>query len=469
MNDKPQLTLVGSGLAGPLLAIELKKRGYGVRLFERRPDMRKVKISAGRSINLALSTRGIHALRAAGVWDEMRRIIIPMRGRMMHAVSGELSFMPYGKDESEVINSISRAELNIALMNAAEARGVTIEFDQRCTAYDARTATVHLRDEETGNERVLESEVVIGTDGSASAIRLALQTTLPRFNLSQQYLNYGYKELTIPAGPDGKHQMETRALHIWPRGSYMLIALPNIDGTFGCILFLPFEGKDSFAELDSDVKIRRFFEESFPDALRLMPGLVENYKANPVGAMVTIKCAPWHIEGKALALGDAAHAIVPFFGQGLNAAFEDVTVLLEMLDRSSHASKTGSGGALTFRWERLFAEFEAARKVNTDAIADLALENFVEMRDKVADPRFLLRKKVELALEAKYPGHFVPKYAMVTFHRLPYAVALARGRVQDRMLGELCDGIERVEDLDWKRADALIRRELTPLGELQSA
>lgn len=482
MSAPPQVTLVGSGLAGPLLAIELKKRGYEVRLFERRPDMRRVKISAGRSINLALSTRGIHALRAAGVWEAMQRIIIPMRGRMMHAVSGELSFMPYGKDVSEVINSISRAELNIALMDAAEARGVTIEFNQRCTAYDVRTGALQMRDEESGKEREVATEVVMGTDGSASAIRMALQTALPRFNLAQQYLDYGYKELTIPAGRDGKHQMETHALHIWPRGSYMLIALPNIDGTFGCILFLPFEGKDSFAELDSGAKSRKFFEERFPDALRLMPGLRENYEANPVGAMVTIKCEPWHVEGKALVLGDAAHAIVPFFGQGLNAAFEDVTVLLEMMDRlvpsaeadSNHrGERYGGAEAPPLRsqnqWEKLFAEFEAARKENTDAIADLALENFVEMRDKVADPRFLLRKKVELALEARHPGHFVPKYAMVTFHRVPYAVALARGRIQDRMLAGLCDGIERVEELDWKRADALVRSELTPLGELQSA
>jgi kynurenine 3-monooxygenase len=486
---KSEITLVGSGLAGPLLAIELTKRGYGVRLFERRPDMRTHKVSAGRSINLAISTRGIHALRQAGLWEEMQKIIIPMRGRMMHAISGELSFMPYGKDESEVINAISRAELNIALMNAAEQRGVGIEFNRKCVGYDPRRQTVRLRDEESGKERDLESEVVIGTDGSASAIRLAMQQTLPRFNLSQQHLDYGYKELTIPAGPGGKHQLETNALHIWPRGAFMLIALPNIDGTFGCILFLPFEGAGSFAELDSDAKVRAFFEKQFPDALRLMPGLIENYNANPVGAMVTVKCSPWHIEGKALLLGDAAHAIVPFFGQGINAGFEDVTVLLDLMDGVSPGkagsslkgapdaalrgrSSTGVAEAAPLRdpdWAKLFARFEAARKQNTDAIADLAIENFVEMRDKVADPRFLFRKKVELALEAKYPGHFVPKYAMVTFHRLPYAVALERGRIQDRMLEQLIAGIGRVDDLDWKQAHELVHRELTPLGELQNA
>jgi kynurenine 3-monooxygenase len=456
--SKGDITLIGAGLAGPLLAIELQKRGYGVRLYERRPDMRKVTISAGRSINLALSTRGIHALRQAGLWDAMRKIIIPMRGRMMHSVGGELSFMPYGKDETEVINSISRAELNVALLDAAEQRGIQIDFQQRCTDYNPKTGQITLRDEQSGKERSAPTEIVIGTDGSASAVRLALQTTLLRFNLSQQHLDYGYKELTIPAGPGGTHQLEINALHIWPRGSYMLIALPNVDGTFGCILFLPFEASDvSFAALDSDAKVHGFFGRQFPDALKLMPNLVENYNANPVGAMVTIKCSPWHIGGRALLLGDAAHAIVPFFGQGLNAAFEDCTVLLELLDSEGP------------HWERLFSRFEAARRENTDAIADLALENFVEMRDKVADPRFLFRKQAELALERRFPGHFVPKYAMVTFHRLPYSVALARGRVQDRILGELCNGVSNVEQLDWKRAEALIRKELEPLGELQNA
>ena len=274
---------------------------------------------------------------------------------------------------------------------------------------------------------------------------------LPRFNFSQQHLNYGYKELTIPAGSDGKHQLETHALHIWPRGNHMLIALPNIDGTFACILFLPFDGKEGFAELKTTADVARFFESRFPDTLPLMPELAGNYFANPTGAMVTIKCSPWHVEGKALLLGDAAHAIVPFFGQGINCGFEDCTSLVALLDRY---------GA---DWARVFTAFEQERKVNTDAIADMAVENFTEMRDRVADPRFLFRKKVELALEAKYPRLFVPKYSMVTFHRIPYSVALARGIVQDRMLGELCDAITRLEDLDWAKADHLIRRDLTPL------
>jgi kynurenine 3-monooxygenase len=444
------ITLIGAGLNGPLLAIGLVKRGFRVEIYERRPDMRRVRMSAGRSINLALSTRGIHALSQAGLWSEMQKIIIPMKGRMMHSVSSELTFQPYGKDEAEVINSISRADLNIALMNAAESRGVKIHFQQRCTGIDLQTGALRLRDEQAGETRTQDSDVAIGCDGSASAIRYEM-LKLNRFNFSQQYLDYGYKELTIPAGLGGTHVLETNALHIWPRGNYMLIALPNVDGTFACILFLPFDGQDSFAQLNTREPVTEFFRSRFPDAVPLMPDVVDNFFANPTGAMVTIKCSPWHVEGRTLLLGDAAHAIVPFFGQGINCGFEDCTCLLELIDHY---------GA---DWKRVFTEFQQARKVNTDAIADLAIENFVEMRDRVADTHFLFRKKVELALEARYPKLFVPKYAMVTFHRIPYATAFERGRIQDRMLTELCDGIERVEDLDWNKAQRLIASELTPL------
>ncbi len=453
MAENPKITIVGSGLAGPLLSISLKERGFQVEIFERRPDMRQVRITAGRSINLALSTRGIHALREAGVWPSIEDIIIPMKGRMMHSPSGELTFQPYGKDESEVIHSVSRAELNIALMNAAEERGVNIHFNQRCTGYDLRSGAVDLHNEETGEETKVHSELVIGTDGANSAVRGEMVKG-SRFNFSQQYLDYGYKELTIPPAADGRHAMEVNALHIWPRGSFMLIALPNIDGTFGCILFLPFDGANSFAELKNDLDVKFLFARHFPDVMPLMPRLAENFFANPTGSMVTIKCSPWHQGGRALLLGDAAHAIVPFFGQGLNCSFEDCTCLLELLDRHGP------------QWPTIFAEFESARKQNTDAIADLAVENFVEMRDRVADPHFLFKKKAELALEAKFPGHFVPKYAMVTFHRVPYAVAASRGKIQDRILADLCDPIESLDQLDWQRAHELIHRELTPLGEI---
>src|ERR1700730_2831549 len=261
------VSLIGAGLNGPLLALGLVKRGFHVEIYERRPDMRRVRVSAGRSINLALSTRGIHALNQSGLWDEMRKIIIPMKGRMMHSVKSELTFQPYGKDEAEVIHSISRAELNVALMNAAERQSAKIHFQQRCTGIDLKTGSLQFKDEQKGEERTIESGVVIGCDGSASAIRSEM-LKLSRFNFSQQYLDYGYKELTIPAGPDGKHALETNALHIWPRGNHMLIALPNIDGTFGCILFLPFEGPDSFARLTTPSAVSEFFRLRFPDAIR---------------------------------------------------------------------------------------------------------------------------------------------------------------------------------------------------------
>jgi kynurenine 3-monooxygenase len=450
ISAREKVTLIGAGLNGPLLAILLKQRGFDVELYERRADMRKVAMSAGRSINLAVSTRGIHGLKKAGVWDEMQRIIIPMKGRMMHSVAGELTFQPYGKNETEVINSTSRAALNIALLDAAENLGVAIHFNQRCVGCDLKTGSISLRNEQTGETALRAVDVVIGCDGSASAIRAAMNRD-PKFTLSEEQLDYGYKELTIPASADGKHLLEPHALHIWPRGNLMLIALPNIDGTFGCILFLPFEGPESFAKLSSESDVAHFFESRFPDALRLMPDLGNNYFANPTGSMVTVKCSPWHVEGKVLLLGDSAHAIVPFFGQGINCGFEDCTELADLIDHH--------GGD----WARVFRDFENARKINTDAIADMAIDNFIEMRDRVGDPRFLFRKKAEFALQERYPETFVPKYAMVTFHRIPYSVAMQRGAVQDRILSELCDSIHGLEDLDWKKADRLIQRDLTPL------
>jgi kynurenine 3-monooxygenase len=447
------VTIVGAGLTGPLLAISLVQRGFRVTIYERRPDPRRLRLSAGRSINLAISVRGIHALRETGLWESMRNIIIPMKGRMMHSVSGDLTFQPYGKNETEVINSISRADLNAALINEAEMRGVEIHFEERCLGIDLHSGTARFRDERTGAETDIDSGVIIAADGASSAVRLAM-LKLNRFNLSQQHLDYGYKELTIAAGPDAKHVLEPNALHIWPRGSHMLIALPNVDGTFACILFLPFEGKTGFANLDSETKFLEFFKSNFPDAMPLMQNLRENFRDNPTGSMVTVKCSPWHVNAKSLLIGDAAHAIVPFFGQGMNCAFEDCTAVLELLDR--HGSD----------WAAIFSEFERLRRANTDAIADLALENFIEMRDRVADPKFLFKKKVELALEAKYPRLFVPKYAMVTFQRIPYSLALSRGRVQDAMLAELCQSVDRIEDIDWQKAESMIHRQLSPLEQL---
>jgi kynurenine 3-monooxygenase len=444
------ITLIGAGLNGPLLALELVKRGFQVEIYERRPDMRRVRMSAGRSINLALSARGIYALTQARLWNDMQRIVIPMKGRMMHSLASAITFQPYSSNQSEFINSISRADLNIALMNAAEGRGVRIHFQKRCVGMDMKSNIIYLQDDMTGEQQSITANVAIGCDGSASAIRSEMLKR-NRFDFSQHYLDYGYKELTIPATAQGTHALEANALHIWPRGSYMLIALPNVDGTFACILFLPFEGRNGFEPLSAQEPVREFFQSRFPDASDLMPDLEDNFFANPVGSMVTIKCSPWHAEGKALLLGDAAHAIVPFFGQGINCGFEDCTVLLQLLDR--HGAN----------WNTVFREFEGARKENTDAIADLAIENFVEMRDRVGDPRFLFRKKVEFALQERFPDHFVPKYSMVTFLRVPYSTALKRGQAQDQILTELCEHIDRVEELNWAKAEKMIYGQLTPL------
>ena len=443
-----RITVIGAGLAGPLLSLYLAKRGLAVDVYERRPDLRKTEISAGRSINLALSTRGIHALKDVRLHDEIMKIAIPMRGRMMHALDGELTFQPYGKDETEVIYSISRAALNIALLNAAERHhNVSLHFNERCIGMDLRTGEVHLHNEERNTEFTIHPECAIAADGSGSAIRTEM-LKLSRFDFTQTHLEYGYKELTIPAGAAGEFRMENHALHIWPRKTFMLIALPNIDGSFTCIFFFPFEGDESFETLNTQEKIVNFFRTQFPDANTLMPQFLEEYSSNPTGSMITIHCFPWRVEGKALLLGDAAHAIVPFFGQGMNCAFEDCTVLDDCIER------LGSG------WANVFADFERIRKPNTDAIATLAIENFVEMRDRVANPKFLLRKKVELELERRFPNIFIPKYSMVSFHRIPYEVALSRGRVQETILRELCSSIESVDQVDWQKAEKLIGNEL---------
>ncbi|NIR49958.1 FAD-dependent monooxygenase [candidate division KSB1 bacterium] len=443
-----RVTLIGAGLAGSLLAIYLAKKGIKVDVYERRPDMRKVDISAGRSINMALSTRGIHGLKEVGIHDKIMAKAIPMKGRMMHSVEGKLSFHPYGKEEWEFINSISRAELNMALMNEAENYpDVNFHFNQKCTGFDVKNRELALYDETTDRETRLPVNTMIATDGASSAIRLEM-TKRDRFNLSQHYLEHGYKELTIPPGADGEFLLEKHALHIWPRGTYMLIALPNLDGSFTCTLFFPFEGEFSFETLNTEEKVLSFFKAQFPDAVPLMPTLQEDFFANPTGSLVTIKCAPWFVEDKALLLGDAAHAIVPFFGQGMNCAFEDCTYLNHCIE------KYGTD------WQKIFPEYQSLRKANTDAIADMALENFIEMRDRVADAQFLLRKDVEFALEEKYPNRFIPRYSMVSFHRIPYATAYERGEIQEEILDELCQSIQSVDELDWQKADSLVQQRL---------
>ena len=449
------ITLVGAGLAGSLLSVYLAKKGFEVNVYERRPDMRNANLVAGKSINLALSTRGIHALKEVGLYEEIKKIAIPMYGRMIHSLTGELSFQRYGKDDTEYINAVSRAELNILLMNLAEKNSnVKFHFNERCNSVDFKKAEVSFQNDMTNKTSSVNSDIVIATDGATSAVRMEMQK-VPRFNFSQEYENYGYKELTIPPGKDGSFLMEKNALHIWPRGSFMLIALPNLDGSFTCTLFLAYDknlsGDHSLEYLDTKDKVRIFFEKQFPDACALMPSLLDEYFHNPTGSLMTVKCFPWIVEDKVALLGDACHAIVPFFGQGMNAAFEDCTCLNECIDNFSPD------------WKTIFTEYEKLRKINSDAIADLARENFIEMRDLVADKRFQLKKKIEAELFKLHPDKFMPKYSMVTFHRIPYSVALSRGKIQEEILHELSQGINDVSEADLLKAGRIINERLDKL------
>lgn len=417
-----KFTVVGAGLGGALMAIYLGRAGYEVEVHERRVDPRVSQPDQGRSINLAISTRGIESLAAVGLADEILRMAIPMRGRMMHSLHGELAFQPYGTEAAHVINSVSRADLNIALLNAAEKTGnVRLVFGKRCAGVDLDTATVSVTDVDTGKKSTVRADAVVGADGAFSAVRQPMQR-LDRFDYEQAYLEHGYKELTIPAGPDERFLLEKHALHIWPRGGFMLIALPNRDGSFTATLFWPLEGENSAASLRTEADVRRYFAEMFPDAVPLMPALIEDWSRNPPGTLVTIRCRPWHYRDKVVLLGDAGHAVLPFYGQGANAAFEDCLVLSECL--AAHAPDR----------EQAFARFQALRKRNTDALADLSLANFVEMRDHTASRTFLLARRLEKDLHRLFPARFVPLYTMVTFSRTPYAEAVARARRQWRIV-----------------------------------
>jgi kynurenine 3-monooxygenase len=421
-DDTPQFTIVGAGLAGTLMACYLGKAGQRVDLYERRPDPRLQEQISGRSINLAISVRGIQALREVGLADEVLRSAILMRGRMMHSLTGELTFQRYGKDDSESINSISRAGLNLALVNAAAGYpSIRLFFGRRCTGFDPHTGVIDLADETAQATARAATRILIGADGAYSAVRLQMQT-LGQFNFRQDYLDYGYKELHIPPGPEGGHRMEKHALHIWPRRSFMMIALPNLDGSFTCTLFWPLDGPHSFAELKTDADVRRYFEEQFPDAVPFMPALVEDYWKNPVGYLVTIRCHPWHMDDRVVLLGDAAHAVVPFLGQGMNAAFEDCTVLSQCLTEHSPD------------WATAFRAFEARRREHVEKLADLCLENFVEMRDKVGSRLFLLKKKIDNTLHKLFSNWYLPLYTMISFTTIPYADALARARRQNRLV-----------------------------------
>ncbi len=416
------ITIVGAGLGGALMAVFLGRAGHRVRVYDRRPDPRKGGLGRGRSINLAISTRGLEALEHVGLDKKLLEVAIPMRGRMVHALDGGLTFQPYGHEAQHVIHSVSRGGLNRLLVEAAEAMpNVEVRFGRRCVDVDLETAACVFTDIDTGASDSVAADLVIGADGAFSEVRQAMQQT-DRFEYAQTYLEHGYKELTIPAAERGGFRMEPNALHIWPRGGFMMIALPNVDGSYTCTCFWPFAGDNSFVALATREEVRAYFSKTFPDAVPLMPSLEEDFLLNAVGSLVTVRCAPWRFKDRVALLGDAAHAVVPFYGQGANAAFEDCLVLDECLREFSGDIADA------------LATYERRRKRHADALADLAIGNFLEMRDKTASKTFLLGKKVEKVLAKLFPGRFVPLYYMVSFSRTPYADAVHRARAQWRMV-----------------------------------
>lgn len=422
-SSKKQAVVVGAGLVGALWAVFLARRGYQVDVYERRSDMRAAGFVGGRSINLAMSVRGWAAIEKAGIRKKIENVALPMPGRMIHDIHGELTYQPYGK-EGEAIYSVSRGGLNLELINiAASYPNVQFHFEHRCVDLDLQNPFITFEDLRSGEMKTVEAPLVFGADGAFSAVRYALQRT-DRFNYTQQYIEHGYKELTIPPTPDGGHRMDPKALHIWPRGNFMLIALPNADGSFTCTLFLPFEGDVSFEHLTSDDSVLDFFNRYFADAVSLMPTLLNDFWENPTSSLVTTKCYPWEWQGRILLIGDAAHAIVPFYGQGMNAGFEDCTILDAMYEEYQGD------------WSRIIPDFSRNRKQDGDAILELALRNFIEMRDLVGDPMFLLRKKIAARLHERHPG-FLPVYSMVSFSNTPYHIALREDDRQNAMFREI--------------------------------
>lgn len=433
MSENKKITVIGAGLVGSLLSIYLAKRGYTVTVFERRPDMRKNRMSAGRSINLALSDRGWRGLKGVGIEEAIRKVAIPMSGRMMHNIKGELTYQQYG-EEGQAIYATSRGVLNCTIMDEAEKHGVKIVFNQRCAGIDLENSIARFEDASTGEKREEKSLVIFGADGAFSAARLQMQLQTDRFQYSQHYLEHGYKELVIPPTEDGGFRMEKHALHIWPRGGYMLIALPNLDGSFTCTLFFPFEGEHSFAAIQTKDDCIAFFKKIFPDALEMMPTLAEDFFNNPTGSLVTVKCFPWAYKDKVCLIGDSAHAIVPFYGQGMNCGFEDCFVLDQLMDK--HGDD----------WKAILNEFQYSRKPNSDAIAELAVMNFVEMRDLTGSERFLLQKKIEARIHEKHPTKWLPLYSQVTFSDIPYSVALKNGLNQQQIM----EKVMNMNDIDKK-------------------
>ena len=447
---KVHINILGAGLCGSLLAIMLAKRGYPVTIREMRSDPRKAKLAAGRSINLALSARGIRGLKHAGIFDKIEPLLMPMYGRLIHEVDGSKDLLPYGMRDDEFIYSVSRAELNRILIDTAETGyGVEILFEHVVTAFDPAAAEATFS---AGPETyTLAAERLIAADGAGSVIRRAYND-YGDVGPTEELLPHSYKELTIPPKAGGGFEMENDALHIWPRGDFMLIALPNPPGDFTLTLFMPSEGEVSFATLDTREKVGAFFDEQFPDVVPLIPDLVDTFLHNPVGILGTVRCSHWHDEDKVLLIGDAAHAVVPFHGQGMNLAFEDCVEFDNLIDLDVP------------EWSRLFEDYETVQHANANAIADMALENYVEMRDTVRDPKFALRKALAFELERRTPDRFIQQYSMVMFHdEIPYAVAQERGRIQDGILKEMTAEVGNIIEVDIDRAEALAVERLETL------
>ncbi|GAA4361788.1 NAD(P)/FAD-dependent oxidoreductase [Kangiella marina] len=446
------ITMIGAGLVGSLMSIYLGQRGYKVDVYDKLPDIRKSTIPAGRSINLALANRGIRALQQVGVMDKVEKLLIPMKGRMLHDVEGKLTLQPYGQKPEEVIYSVSRAGLVSLLRDEAEAtNNVTFHFETKLVNIDPDKKSVDFKNEQTDEVTTKDYSILLGTDGAGSKTRRTLES-LGMEGFSSDLLEHSYKELTIPAGDIQPFQIEKEALHIWPRGGYMLIALPNLDGSFTVTLFMPNKGPVSFEEFKTKNQVEQFFKDKFSDVLELIPDLADHYFTNPTGILGTVRAQNWS-HGEILLFGDASHAIVPFHGQGMNCGFEDCSELYRLLNK--HADN----------WTKVIAEFTSVRRDNADAIADMALENYIEMRDSVRDPQFQLKKSIAFKLEQQFPTQFIPRYSMVMFHHIPYAEAYRRGKVQADILSQLALDKDSIDDINWQQAAHLVEQRLEPISK----
>jgi kynurenine 3-monooxygenase len=427
MEKNKEVIIIGAGLVGSLWAVYLSKAGYSVTIYERRPDIRKAEISAGKSINLALSVRGWTALDAVGVGDEIREIAIPMYGRMMHDMEGKLTYQQYGK-EDQAIFSVSRGKINAKMMDIAEKHGnATIHYNTECKNVDLKNGIAFLKNSITGEEFKVQANLIFAADGAFSAVRYNAMQKLDRFQYSQNYIADGYRELLLPANPDGSYPMDKNALHIWPRGRFMLIALANEDGSFTCTLFMPHENDEfSFDKLNSKEAVNNFFKTIFPDFYEMMPNIADAWEDHPLSNLAIIRCYPW-TKGKVALMGDAAHATVPFYGQGMNAGFEDCTVLWGLMQKHNED------------WDKIFAEYSLTRKPDGDALQDLSLDNYYVMRDYVADPDFLLRKKIEAKFSELYPNKWLPLYSQVTFSNIRYSVAYKQGQLQNEIMDQIME------------------------------